>query len=63
MMESMMVVGLIFVFGSIAAFLISTIHLFVRYMQTGTPISLFCFKICTIYWFIGVVVTLIGWFL
>jgi len=63
MNELMMVVGLVFVFGSIAVFLISTLHLFVRRLVTGAPVPLFYFKICVIYWVLGIIVALIGWFL
>ena len=63
MTQSMMVVGLVFIFASIAVFLISTLHQYIHLQMTGTPISLFSFKICAIYWALGVVMALVGWFL
>ena len=61
--ETIGIVGLVFMFGSIAVFLLSAVHLCIYHIQTGKPISLLCFKICAMYWVLGVVMASIGWFL
>ena len=65
MMQSMMVVGLVFMFGSIAVFLISTIRLCISptvHLHI-TPMPEFHINICAMFWAVGAVLSLIGWFL